>query len=82
MKTIDIVGVWKDARYRRGLRLDGQVILPESPVGEVELTEEELAVVSGAGDDFRSGRRFRRFRRSGRRFRRSGRGWRWWGWGW
>jgi mersacidin/lichenicidin family type 2 lantibiotic len=43
MKNIDLIRVWKDARYRR----EGQTPLPENLVGVVELTEEELAIVSG-----------------------------------
>jgi mersacidin/lichenicidin family type 2 lantibiotic len=62
MKNIDIIGVWKGTRYHRGLRREGQTPLPENPVGEGELTEDELAMVSGGHadreyTDQRSGRR-------------------------
>jgi len=46
----DIVRFWKDARYRQSLSVQERALLPENPVGEVELvelTEAELFEVTG-----------------------------------
>ncbi len=44
----DLVRVWKDEGYRRGLSPEEQAALPVNPAGEIELTEAELEAVSGA----------------------------------
>ena len=50
----DIVRAWKDARYRQNLTAEQQAMLPENPVGELNLTDADLAEVHGgyglAGD--------------------------------
>jgi mersacidin/lichenicidin family type 2 lantibiotic len=43
----DIVRAWKDARYRQGLTSEQQAMLPENPIGAVELTNAELETVQG-----------------------------------
>jgi len=44
----DIVRAWKDATYRQSLSAEEQAILPANPVGEIELSDAELASVQGA----------------------------------
>ncbi len=46
----DIVRAWKDAHYRQSLTTEQQAQLPENPVGELELSEAELEMVSGGSD--------------------------------
>lgn len=46
--NIDIIRAWKDAEYRESLSEDELARLPQKPVGEVELTDEDLLNVSGA----------------------------------
>jgi mersacidin/lichenicidin family type 2 lantibiotic len=46
---IDIVRAWKDLEYRQTLNDDELALLPENPVGEIELSDAELAMVQGAG---------------------------------
>lgn len=47
---IDIVRAWKDPMYRQSLAQNGwNELVPENPAGEQDLSEEELAGVSGAG---------------------------------
>ncbi len=49
---IDIIRAWKDEGYRWSLSEEERHILPENPVGELELTDAELeAVMGGWGDD-------------------------------
>ena len=43
----DIVRAWKDESYRESLSAEQISLLPANPVGE--LTEAELATISGAG---------------------------------
>lgn len=45
--TIDIVRAWKDAEYRESLSDEELALVPENPVGEVELTDEDLLNVTG-----------------------------------
>ncbi len=45
----DIVRAWKDAQYRQSLSAEQQALLPENPVGDFELTEDELDAVNGGG---------------------------------
>jgi mersacidin/lichenicidin family type 2 lantibiotic len=49
MSNIDIVRAWKDAEYRRSLSAEEQTFLPEHPAGSIELADEELEQVAGAG---------------------------------
>jgi mersacidin/lichenicidin family type 2 lantibiotic len=46
---LDIVRAWKDARYRRSLTPEQQAMLPENPVGPVELTDADLEAIQGQG---------------------------------
>jgi mersacidin/lichenicidin family type 2 lantibiotic len=43
----DIVRAWKDASYRLGLSPEQLALLPESPVGNFELCEDELDAING-----------------------------------
>ncbi len=47
MSLEDIVNAWSDEDYRASLSAEQRAALPASPVGEIELTEEELAEVDG-----------------------------------
>lgn len=44
---IDIVRAWKDEAYRQSLSEEERCILPENPVGEIELTDADLEAVYG-----------------------------------
>ncbi|GHO49948.1 mersacidin/lichenicidin family type 2 lantibiotic [Ktedonospora formicarum] len=44
--NIDIVRTWKDEAYRQNLQRKGMAF-PENPVGDLELTDEELLYVVG-----------------------------------
>jgi mersacidin/lichenicidin family type 2 lantibiotic len=44
----DIVRAWKDASYRRSLNTEQLQMLPANPVGELELTDADLAVACGS----------------------------------
>ena len=44
----DIVRAWKDETYRQSLSVKEQGLLPTSPVGEIDLTDEELEAVYGS----------------------------------
>lgn len=48
MKHIDVVRAWKDEDYRLSLSEDEQKLLAPNPVGLVELSDEDLAEVTGA----------------------------------
>ena len=45
--NIDIVRAWKDRNYRNSLSGDELALLPDHPIGSIELNEEELAGVAG-----------------------------------
>jgi mersacidin/lichenicidin family type 2 lantibiotic len=45
---IDVVRAWKDEAYRQSLSEEERSRLPESPVGEIELTDADLEAVYGA----------------------------------
>ncbi len=47
MTNNDIIRAWKDAEYRKSLSAEELALVPESPVGQVELTEADLTQVSG-----------------------------------
>lgn len=44
---MDIARAWKDADYRRSLSAEQLADFPESPVGSVELDDEDLADLGG-----------------------------------
>ncbi len=46
--NINIVRAWKDRSYRESLSEAERALLPENPVGRIDLTDDELKVVSGA----------------------------------
>jgi len=47
---MNTIRAWKDSEYRETLSAEELALLPESPVGQVELTEEDLlSVVGGNG---------------------------------
>ena len=46
--NIDVIRAWKDSSYRANLSEAELVQLPESPVGRIELTDDELKAVCGA----------------------------------
>ena len=47
MSKSDIIRAWKDAVYRKSLSSEEQALMPAHPAGEILLTEEEMASVSG-----------------------------------
>ena len=49
MRSEDIIRAWKDESCREGLTEDQLTRLPAHPIGPVELQEEQLAEVGGAG---------------------------------
>ena len=49
MASKDLVRAWKDEEYRLSLSEAERALLPESPVGSLELTDAELDQVAGGG---------------------------------
>ena len=49
MSIDKIIRAWEDPEYRKSLSEEERAQLPASPVGQVELTEDELREVMGAG---------------------------------
>lgn len=47
MSLEDIVKAWRDEEYRASLPAEQQATLPASPIGEIELTDADLAEVEG-----------------------------------
>ncbi|WP_224248153.1 mersacidin/lichenicidin family type 2 lantibiotic [Hyalangium gracile] len=47
MSNIDIVRAWKDASYLETLSDEARALVPANPVGELELTDADLALISG-----------------------------------
>lgn len=47
MSLNHIIDAWRDEEYRESLDAETRSLLPENPVGEIELTEAELADVDG-----------------------------------
>ena len=45
----DIVRAWKDEAYRESLSQEQKALLPANPVGELEMSDADLATVVGAG---------------------------------
>lgn len=54
MTIAKIIRAWEDPEYRKRLSAGELAMLPENPVGQVDLTEEELSEVVG-GQGNRSG---------------------------
>ena len=52
MTIANIIRAWEDPEYRKSLSADE---LPESPVGQIELTESDLTEVMGAAKGEQSG---------------------------
>jgi mersacidin/lichenicidin family type 2 lantibiotic len=48
MGILDIIRAWEDPEYRKSLSAEQRAKLPPNPVGEIELTEDELTEVMGA----------------------------------
>jgi mersacidin/lichenicidin family type 2 lantibiotic len=48
MHITDIIRAWQDREYRESLSDEERAKLPENPVGQIELTEDELTEVIGA----------------------------------
>lgn len=44
---IDIIRVWKDELYRRSISREERDMLPEHPVGSIEMSDEELQRIYG-----------------------------------
>lgn len=49
MKPSDYIRAWKDPDYRASLSAEQRAALPEHPCAEIELGDEDLALVAGAG---------------------------------
>jgi len=49
MSTLNIIRAWKDEEYRSSLSEAERALLPENPVGLVELTDGELDQIGGGG---------------------------------
>ncbi|MEV4535214.1 mersacidin/lichenicidin family type 2 lantibiotic [Asanoa sp. NPDC049518] len=49
MKTVDLTRAWKDPEYRAGLDPAQVSALPAHPAGVVEMTDDDLAAIDGAG---------------------------------
>jgi mersacidin/lichenicidin family type 2 lantibiotic len=47
MSHENIIRAWKDEKFRNSLNEKERALLPESPVGLIELTEAELGAVTG-----------------------------------
>jgi mersacidin/lichenicidin family type 2 lantibiotic len=58
--NLDIVRAWKDASYRASLSEEQLALLPINPIGEVELSDSDLAGVYGGAAKGGSHRRRRR----------------------
>jgi mersacidin/lichenicidin family type 2 lantibiotic len=49
MSNIDIARAWKDEEYRNSLTEEQRSQLPENPAGIIELADEEMESLTGAG---------------------------------
>lgn len=54
MSKVDIIRAWKDQEYRSTLSADQLASLPQSPVGMIELSDEDLGRANGAAGGFGS----------------------------
>jgi mersacidin/lichenicidin family type 2 lantibiotic len=50
MSPEDTIRAWKDAKFRQGLSAEERALLPDNPVGFVELSEADLGLVAGANE--------------------------------
>jgi mersacidin/lichenicidin family type 2 lantibiotic len=50
MTINNIIRAWEDPEYRKSLSDEERALLPEDPVGQMELTEDELAQIKGAAN--------------------------------
>ncbi len=48
---MNTVRAWKDEAYRQSLSEEALKQLPESPVGELELSDADLAIVHGGNEE-------------------------------
>lgn len=48
MSTHDIIRAWRDEDFRIGIGAEQNSRLPESPIGYIELSDEELGAAVGA----------------------------------
>jgi mersacidin/lichenicidin family type 2 lantibiotic len=49
MNNDKIVRAWKDSKFRASLSAEERLLLPESPIGELDLSETELGDITGGG---------------------------------
>ena len=49
MSKVDIIRAWKDEEYRASLSDAERALLPAHPAGLIELAEDEMKAVMGAG---------------------------------
>ncbi|HEX7320657.1 MAG TPA: mersacidin/lichenicidin family type 2 lantibiotic [bacterium] len=47
MSVNDIIRAWKDPVYRKSLSKKRRALLPDNPIGLIELTDENLDAISG-----------------------------------
>jgi mersacidin/lichenicidin family type 2 lantibiotic len=47
MSTEHIIRAWRDEEYRESLNAEQSAILPESPVGAIDLSESDMAEAEG-----------------------------------
>ena len=51
MSKLDIVRAWRDERYRLSLSDEERALIPESPVGAIDLSDLELEQAVGANSE-------------------------------
>ena len=47
MSSLDIIRAWKDEDYRLGLTDAQRAMLPDSPVGLIELSDADMGLLAG-----------------------------------
>jgi mersacidin/lichenicidin family type 2 lantibiotic len=47
MSTEHIIRAWRDEEYREALNAEQSEILPESPIGAIDLSDQEMAEAEG-----------------------------------
>lgn len=50
MSTFDVIRAWKDEDYRLSLSDAQRSMLPDSPVGLVELSDADMGILTGGTD--------------------------------
>lgn len=55
MSSLDIIRAWKDEDYRLSLSDSQRALLPDSPVGLVELSDVDMSLLAGGSDSHSSG---------------------------